>query len=134
MRAPLAAPALAALVLAAAGCGDGDGDGDIDGSSLRGCLTGEGLRIEPPGLGGSAGLGNVSPDFRATTPDGTAVDFVVEGTPEKAERAAADIAAARAGLGAGGSMLTERNAIAVFDTEPGEQSRAAVERCLGAED
>ncbi|HEX2359484.1 MAG TPA: hypothetical protein VHH72_06680 [Solirubrobacterales bacterium] len=118
----------------AAGCGGGDGEELVEEGPLRDCLTDKGLTIEPPDLSASAGLGSVSLDFRAATPDGTAVDFVVQGTAEKAERSAADIRAARAGFGGvGGEVIASRNAIAVFDAEPSDDARAAVEGCLGAQ-
>ena len=134
MRRLLAVLALGTL-LAAAGCGGGDDEDLVEEGSLRDCLSEKGLTLEPPDLSASASLGTVSLDFRATTIEGTAVDFVVQGTPAKAERAAADIRAARAGFGGvGGEVLAERNAIAVFDAEPSGGSREAVEECLGVQD
>ena len=132
MRRLLAVLALGTL-LAAAGCGGDDDEDLVEESALRDCLTGNGLTLGPPDLSASASLGNVSLDFRAVTVEGTAVDFVVQGSAAKAERAAADIRAARAGFGGvGGEVLAERNAIAVFDAEPTEGSRQAVEECLAA--
>lgn len=131
MRGPLAALALAALLAAATpGCGE-EGEDLISEGALRECLGGAGLALEPPELGVSAGLGSASPDFRARTAEGTVVAFVVEKTPQRAERSAADIAAAQAGFGGGGGeVIAELNAIAVFEEEPSEGSREAVEGCL----
>ena len=50
---------------------------------------------------------------------------------QKAQRTAADIQGALASFGAAGSeVIAERNAIAVFDGEPTEDARAAVQGCL----
>ncbi|MGZ5314319.1 MAG: hypothetical protein ACXWZW_06165 [Solirubrobacterales bacterium] len=123
--------ASAALAGGAAGCGGSDAEDLADEGALRECLAEAGLAIEAPGLSASAGLGSAAVDFRARTAGGTAVDVVVLGTARKAERTAADIAAARAGFGGGGGeVLAERNAIAVFDADPGEEGRRAVEDCL----
>jgi len=120
-----------AIVVAAAGCGGSDEQDLVAEGELRECLTDAGFGLEPPDPSVSAGLGNASVDFRASAPGGMPVDFVVLGSERKAERAAADIAAARAGLGGGeGELLAERNAIAVFAEAPDDQARAAVEGCL----
>jgi hypothetical protein len=133
MRRRLTALAVAtALTAVGAGCGDsGDGDDLVDEGGLRECLADAGFGVEPPDLSVSAGLGNASADFRATSADGVAVDFVVLGNERKAERTAADISAARAGLGgAGGELVAQRNAIAVFAETPSGEARGAVEDCL----
>jgi hypothetical protein len=131
----LAAIALALLLCAGfAACGEEDEPSIVDEDELRGCLTGEGLKMEAPDLSSTAALGSSAPDFRALTAEGTAVDLVVLGTERKAERAAIDIRAARAGLGGGGEVVVHRNAIAVFDATPTEGSRSTVERCLAAQD
>lgn len=128
-RATLAALALAALAAGAAGCGE-EGEDLIEEGELRQCLSEAGLALEPPELGANAGLGSVSPDFRARTAEGALVAFVVEGTERKAERAAADVAAARAGFGGGGEVVANANAIAVFEDDPAAGAREAVEGCL----
>jgi hypothetical protein len=130
----LAAIALSlALCAGIAACGEEE-EQLVDEDELRGCLTGEGLKMEAPDLSSSAALGSTTPDFRALTAEGTAVDLVVLGTERKAERAAIDIRAARAGFGGGGEVLVNRNAIAVFDVAPTEGSRSTVESCLAAQD
>jgi hypothetical protein len=135
MRRRLTALAVATAIAAlSAGCGgSGDGEDLVDEGELRECLADAGFGVEPPDLSASAGLGNASADFRATSTDGVGVDLVVLGNERKAERTAADISAARAGLGGtGGELLAERNAIAVFAETPSDESRSAVEDCLGS--
>jgi len=130
----LAVTALALLLCAGvAACGEEE-DPLVDEDELRGCLSEAGLAMEAPDLSSSAALGSATPDFRAVTAEGTAVDLVVLGTERKAERAAVDIRAARAGFGGGGEVLVHRNAVAVFEAAPTEASRAAVEDCLAAQD
>ena len=121
---------VAVLVAALAGCGDGEDV--IDQDQLRDCLAGEGLSLEAAGYTTSAVLGNVSPDFRAHFPDGAAVDFVVEGTEEKARRKAADVRGALQSFGVTTKdrLLTQRNAIAVFERAPSPKDRARVAGCL----
>jgi hypothetical protein len=125
------AAVLAAVLGFLAGCGDGE---DLIGeSSLQDCLAGEGLRAEAPDLAASASLGNVSPDFRVLTTEGTGVDMIVQGSEERARRTAADIRGALQAFGATDSVvLARRNAIAVFEQAPTDASRQAVERCLAA--
>jgi hypothetical protein len=124
-------PSLAAVLAAVvAGCGGG-GDDLIEEGSLRDCLAEEELSIEVPEIGESAGLGNVSPDFRAVTKDGAGIEVVVQGNEQKAERTAADISGALASFGATGSeVVSERNAIVIFEESPADPLRASVEGCL----
>ena len=134
MRSPAIAlgslPVLAASVALLAGCGGG-GDNLIAENELRDCLTTEGLTVEEPDLGQGAVLGNVSPDFRALTEEGVGLEVVVQGNEKKAERTAADIQGALASFGASGAeVVSERNAIVIFDESPSDGSRAAVEDCL----
>lgn len=133
MRRRLTALAAAATIAGAAlGCGGSDGEDLVGEGELRECLTDAGFGLQSPELSASAGLGSASVDFRATSSEGAAVDLVVLGTTRKAERTAADIAAARATFGgAGGEVIAKRNAIAVFQEDPSEDSRRAVEECLG---
>ena len=129
MLALRAAPVLMAVAALASGCGDGEDL--LSESSLRECLASEGLTVEAPDLVASPALGNVSPDFRAVTEEGAGVDVVVQASEEKARRSAADIQGALRSLGAGGSeVVSNRNAIAVFEEPPVASSRQAVERCL----
>jgi hypothetical protein len=116
---------------AAFGCGGEDEPDLVEEGELRECLANAGFALEPPPIGAGAALGSASADFRARTPGGVAVDVVVLGSERKAERAAADIAAARATLGGGGELVAERNAIAVFESEPDGESLGALEDCLG---
>ena len=123
--------ALAALI---AGCGGGDDGEDLAAEDdVRNCLSEAGLRIEPPGVASNPGLGSASADFRALGEDGVAIDVVVFGSAEKAERAAADVRSALAGFGAGDvEVVFDRNALAVFDAAPSEADRETVEDCLRA--
>ena len=125
--------AVAAIALAA-GCGGGDGGEDLAAEDdVRVCLKDAGLEIEPPGVSQNPGLGSASPDFRALGEDGVAIDVVVFGSAEKAERAAADVRGALAGFGAGDvEVLYDRNALAVFNAAPSDADRSAVEQCLKA--
>ena len=125
--------AAAVLALAAAGCGE-DVPDLIEEDSLRDCLTEAGSKVEAPDVGSAARLGNVSPDFRVMTADGVAVDVVVQGTPEKAERTAANIQGALLSFGVEGSeVVSAQNAVVIFEKEPSSESRAAVADCLGAD-
>ena len=100
--------------------------------ALLDCLTEGGLAAEAPGGTPNPGLGNVSADFRLVTAEGVAVDVVVQGNEEKTRRSAADISAALSTLGAAGAeVVSERNAIVVFDGDPSDDARAVVEDCLG---
>src|SRR5687768_16282773 len=129
MLALRAAPVLAAVATLVSGCGDGEDL--LSESSLRDCLAGAGLTVEAPDLVASPALGNVSPDFRAVTEEGAGVDVVVQASEAKARRTAADIQGALQSLGAGASeVISNRNAIAVFEAPPADASRRAVERCL----
>ena len=121
--------ALAALI---AGCGGGGDDEDLAAEDdVRNCLTEAGLEIEPPGVSPNPGLGSASADFRALGEDGVAIDVVVFGSAEKAERAAADVRGALAGFGAGDAeVVFDRNALAVFDAGPSDADRQTVEDCL----
>lgn len=116
-----------------AGCGGSDdGDDLVSEDSLLDCLSEGGLAAEPTGGTANPGLGNVSADFRLVTAEGVAVDVVVQGNEEKTRRSAADIRAALTTLGAAGAeVVSERNAIVVFDGDPSDDARAVVEDCLG---
>jgi hypothetical protein len=132
-RLPAAASICASLLgsLALAACGE-EGEEVVDQDALRECLAGAELEIEPPQATAGAGLGNVSPDFRAVTADGIAVDLIVQKNEGKARRSAADIRAALLSFGAAGSeVVSRRNAIAVIDGEIPEAELSAIEDCLG---
>jgi hypothetical protein len=121
-----------ALAAVGAGCGGGGDDEDLaTEDDVRNCMSEAGLEIEPPGLSPNPGLGSASPDFRALGEDGVAIDVVVFGNPDKAERAAADVRGALAGFGAGDAeVLFEGNALAVFDQAPSGADRDTVQACL----
>lgn len=121
---------LAATVLAA-GCGGEEGADLVAEETLRDCLAEGGLTVEPQAAGVRAGLGNVSPDFRVTTPEGVAVDVVVQNDSRKTQSATADVRAALQGLGAEGrEVLAARNVIVVFEAAPSDEARATVQECL----
>ena len=121
---------LAAALIGLGGCGD-SGEDLIEESELRDCLAGKELAIEAPDVASSAGLGNVSPDFRAVTAEGVVVDVVVQRSEQKAARTAADIRGALQSFGAASSeVLAQRNAVLVIDGTPSEDSRAALDDCL----
>lgn len=132
MKPPLPALALVAASLAVAPLGCGEDQPDlVDEDSLRDCLTEKGVRVEAPDVSSAARLGNVSPDFRVVTEDGVAVEVVVQGTPEKAERTAANIQGALLSFGVEGSeVVTVKNATVIFERPPSSDSRAAVTDCL----
>jgi hypothetical protein len=129
-RAALLAVALSALP--AASCGGGEETVSED--SLRDCLIEQGLtRSTGPAALASPNLGNVSPDFVASLPNGAGVSVVVEGSAESARRSAADIRGALQAFGlaaAGELVISARNAIAVFERPPSAQDRDAVSGCL----
>jgi hypothetical protein len=119
-----------ALVASLAAC-DG-GEEEISQDQIRDCLAGE-ARAPREGSGTTvAVLGSVSPDFRVTLSSGTAVDFVVEGTEEKARRKAADVRGALQSFGVASQqrLLTGRNVIAVFERAPSTEDRDRVAKCL----
>jgi hypothetical protein len=119
----------------AIGCGGDDSEPRVSEDSLRSCLADAGLTLEAPAAGSSAGFGSATPDFRATTVEGTAVDLIVLGSDQRAERTAADIRASRQGFGGSGDdVLAQDNAVAVFAETPSGGSRGSVEKCLGAQD
>ena len=130
--APLLTCVLALALLA--GCGGGGDDEDLAAEDdVRNCMAEAGLEIEPPGLSPNPGLGSATADFRALGEDGVAIDVVVFGSAQKAERAAADVRSALAGFGAGDvEVLSDRNALAVFDQAPTDADRQTVEDCLKA--
>lgn len=114
-----------------AGCTGDDGEDLTSEDALRDCLTEEGLTVEASDLGSSAGLGNASPDFQVMSADGEIADVIVEGSSEKADRAAADIQGAKASFGAGQTVVVkEQNAVVVFEDEPPAEFRRQVETCV----
>jgi hypothetical protein len=129
--APIVIAASAALALGA-GCGGDDGDDLIAEDELRTCIGDKGMEIGAPDTASASRLGNVAPDFSATAEDGTPIDVVVEGKPEKAERTAANVEGALLSLGVAGSeVVRSKNAIVIFEKPPGEAARTAVAGCLG---
>jgi hypothetical protein len=127
------APLLVAALLLGGLAGCDDEEDLLGQSELQDCLGGKGMTIKAPDLATSSTLGNVSPDFRAVTGEGDGVNIVVLGSDQKARRAAADIRGSLQTLGAPGSeVLTQQNAIAVFEDTPLDASQKAVEECLGA--
>jgi hypothetical protein len=124
------APLLAAILLAA-GCGGEEAPELASEDGLRECLADEGLQAAPEAQATSAALGSVTADFTVVTAEGVAVDVVVVGTEEKARRAAADISAALASLGAADAeVVSGRNAVAVFEARPSGEVLEAADGCL----
>lgn len=120
-----------ALTLPTASCGGGEET--VSEESLRDCLADAGLSFAGPAELSGPNLGNVSPDFVAAMPAGGSVSLVVFGTEEKARRAAADVRGALQGFGlAGGAdlVISDRNAIAVFERPPSAEDRETVGVCL----
>ena len=124
---------LAATTLAVGATGCGDGEDLLEEPSLRDCLAGEELELEPVNVSGGVVLGSISPDFRLVTPAGEGVDVVVQGTEQKASRTAADIRGSLQAFGAADSVvIVNRNAIVVFEGKPSADLRRRVEDCLDA--
>lgn len=120
----------AALWAALAGCGGG-GEELLEEEALRECLIGKGFALEPPEVGAGAALGSVSPDFRLRSDNGALVDVVVQGSEEKAKRAAADTRGALQSFGiSDAEVVVERNAFVVFESAPSDAAREAVQGCL----
>ena len=125
------APLLAAILLAAGCGGEEDAPELASEDGLRECLADEGLQAAPEAQATSPALGSVAADFTVVTAEGVAVDVVVVGTEEKARRAAADISAALASLGAADAeVVSGRNAIAVFEARSSGDELDAAEDCL----
>lgn len=133
MRAALAALALVVLAAAAAGCGDG-GESRVERADLRRCLADGGFEIAPAGAApAEAGLGSVSPDFRAYLPGGESVAVVVEPSTARAERAAADVRGALSTLapdGVADRVIAGHNVVLVFGAPPSGAQRKAASACL----
>jgi hypothetical protein len=124
----------AALVLTLAACGDDASEGKLHEDTVRACLADNGLgRDRGSGATGYAPLYlREPPDFTAYAVDGTQVDVIVQGSPEKAQLTAADIRAALQGLSGGddSQVVVSRNVVAVFSDAPSDEMRRAVEGCL----
>jgi hypothetical protein len=123
---------LSAVVLVASLAGCDGGEEEISQDQIRDCLAGEARAPREGSDTTVAVLGSVSPDFRVTLSSGTAVDFVVEGTEEKARRKAADIRGALQSFGVATQqrLLIGRNVIAVFERPPSTEDRDRVAKCL----
>lgn len=131
-RAPrrLAAPiaVVAALGGLLAGCG---GDSPLNPSEIRLCLSDAGYRTYLPEA--SSIPGSIAPDL-VMQRRGAVVEIVVDRTPARARRRAADIQAALTTYGvpaAGSRVETAANATAVFDGSPRASERRSVTACLG---
>jgi hypothetical protein len=123
-----------AAVLALAGCGDGDSSPRIEETALRDCLAEAGFKVSAAEPSATAGLASVTPDLRAEAKGGLVLDVVIERTPERARRTAADLRSALQSYGVTdlASVLVEReNAVLVFAETPSAPQRDAVESCLG---
>jgi hypothetical protein len=85
-------------------------------------------------LGGSGLVpGAAAPDFRASR-GSEQLDVTVESSEEKARRRAADIRSALITYGVADPdrrLLTERNAIVLFDRDPSVPTARTVSDCLG---
>lgn len=121
----------------AAGCGDGeDGAGVLGEGEVQDCLAEAGLTATRP-AGGSgaekfAPLSGAVPDFVLYVEDGTSVSVSVYGSDDKAERAAADLAAALQGLGGADprEVISEGNVVVTFGSQLSVEKREAVQRCI----
>ena len=123
--------ALLAAAALAAGCGGDESPELASEDGLRDCLAEGGLNAAPEAQSASPGLGSVSADFSVVSAEGVAVGVVVQRTEEKARRTAADISAALASFGAtDAEVVSDRNAIAVFDAEPSADALEVIEGCL----
>ena len=132
LRCSRVAASVCACILALAACGGGNGESLVAEESLRDCLAAADLEIQAPQATAGAGLGNVSPDFRAITTGGVPVDLIVQNSDAKARRSAADIRAALQSFGvASTEVVSRRNAIAVIGGAASEADLGAIERCLG---
>lgn len=125
---------MATLALAAASgaCGGGNGDGGIDQAELRACLANGGIEVDSASGGSGLVPGTAAPDFRASA-GSERMDVTVESSEERARRRAADIRSALVTYGVADPdrrLITDRNAIVLFDRNPAPQTSAAVRDCL----
>jgi hypothetical protein len=127
----------AAVALLAGGCGDESGDERLGEGEVQDCLADEGFTATRPAGGGGvekfAPLSGAVPDFVLYAEDGTSVGVSVYGSVDKAERAAADLAAALQGLGGADprEVISEGNVVVTFGSQPSVETREAVQRCTG---
>jgi len=124
---------VAALMLAAAlaACGDEE-SGSIDEAELRACLAEAGVRVDSAFGGSGLVPGAAAPDFRAQS-GRERMDVSVESSEERARRRAADIRSALVTYGVEDPdrrLITDQNAIVLFDRNPRRQTAATVRDCL----
>ncbi len=126
---------LASLALTGlpAACGDDGDSGGIDEAELRSCLADAGIRVDSTVGGSGLVPGTAAPAFRASR-GREQMDVTVESSEERARRHAADIRSALATYGVADPdrrLLTDRNAIVLFDRDPEPDTAATVRDCLG---
>ena len=122
-----------AVPVVLAGCGGEDPSPTIEETALRDCLAEAGFKVSAAEPRTAAGLASVTPDLRAEFKGGVALDAVIERTPERARRTAADLRGALQSFGVldPASVLLERqNAVLVFAGAPSAAQREAVASCL----
>jgi hypothetical protein len=114
-----------------AGCDD-DGESGVDEAELRGCLADAGIQVDSAFGGSGLVPGAAAPDFRASR-GSERLDVTVESSEERARRRAADIRSALVTYGVidpDRRLLTERNAIVLFDRDPSPSTASTVRSCL----
>lgn len=125
----IVAPMVASVALSGllTGCG---GDSPLNPSEIRLCLSDSGYRTYLPES--SSIPGSVAPDL-VMQRRGAVVEIVVDRTPARARRRAADIEGALTTYGipaASSRVETVANATAVFDGRPRVEERRSVTACL----
>lgn len=131
MRVAAAIFASVALAFSIAGCG-GSGGAGVEEPALRQCLADGGASVDSGAPATSLVPGAASADFRASVGTET-MDITVEGSEEKARRAAADLEAALRTYGVAGAgprLLQRENVIALFEREPSARARELVSGCV----
>jgi hypothetical protein len=129
--------ALACIGLASwiAGCGDG-GESLVGEDGLRDCLGKHGVAFgaQSPGATGYAPLFHVAADFHGQLA-GISIDVFIEKSAARARRTAADAEGALSAVGVSGpagSVVSQRNAVVVFDRPPTAQARETVRSCMAS--
>jgi hypothetical protein len=132
---------LAVLGLAAgiAACG-GEENELLSEADVRECLADAQIQVRAPGAAAPepsqyALYLETAPDFTAYAKDGTGVDVVIQGSPERARSTAAHVKGALESLGgsftgAAGRVVRGENAVAVFHRPSPPAAREAVRGCL----